>query len=222
MRLVFIADIHGNLPALRAVLAEVGDLKVYCAGDFVGYNPWPEEVVSVAREGGFVSVLGNHDAAVLAHDESGESMVAAVADEWTESMLSEDSYAYLSSLPDHLLVEEHSIYMVHGSPRRRLDEYVYPDHPYMESYLNDVDASVLVLAHTHIPFVRRFGERVVFNPGSVGQPRDGNPRASYAVFDTETREAKIHRIEYDIDSVAERIREVGLPERLAERLYFGV
>jgi putative phosphoesterase len=221
MQLVFIADVHGNLPALRAVLSEVGGMRVFCVGDLVGYNPWPEEVVETARKKNFTCVLGNHDEAVLSGALGNFNLMAAEAILWTRERLSGQSLTYLSSLPKTLLLKEEDLLMVHGSPRNPLEEYVYPDHPHMQLLLEDARAQTLALAHTHVPFVREFDSGLVFNPGSVGQPRDGDSHAAYAVYDTESRKVLLRRIEYDLDSVRDKIAEEDLPAELAERLYLG-
>ena len=220
MEVAVIADVHTNVPALEAVLGEVGHLPIYCAGDVVGYNPFPNEVIALLRERRAVSVLGNHDQAVISGDTSWFNPVAAAAIEWTARELAQDSLGYLRSLPRSY---EDGIYMVHGSPKNPLEEYVYgdaPDYQLLEMF-NHTRRDVIVLGHTHVPFLRRLGERLVFNPGSVGQPRDGDPRASYAVLETEERRAEVRRVEYEIDAVAKAILERGLPQPLALRLYGG-
>jgi predicted phosphodiesterase len=112
--------------------------------------------------------------------------------------------------------------MVHGSPRNQLDEYVYPENPYLETLFEGVTQNVVVLGHTHVPFVSEVDGRFVLNPGSVGQPRDGNPKASYVIYDTEENKAVIHRVEYPIGEVVEMIEALDLPLELGQRLYFGV
>lgn len=220
MQVAVIADIHSNLPALEAVLEEVGRLPIYCAGDVVGYNPFPNEVIALLRERRAVSILGNHDYAVLSGDTSWFNPIAAAAIEWTARDLTQDSLGYLRSLPRSY---ENAIYMVHGSPKNPLEEYVYgdaPDYQLLEMF-DHTRRDIIVLGHTHVPFIRRLGGRLVFNPGSVGQPRDGDPRASYAILDTEEREVEIDRVGYDIDAVARAILDRGLPQPLALRLYGG-
>ncbi|MBI4344842.1 MAG: metallophosphoesterase family protein, partial [Euryarchaeota archaeon] len=167
-----------------------------------------------------VSILGNHDYAVLSGDTSWFNPIAAAAIEWTARDLTQDSLGYLRSLPRSY---ENAIYMVHGSPKNPLEEYVYgdaPDYQLLEMF-DHTRRDIIVLGHTHVPFIRRLGGRLVFNPGSVGQPRDGDPRASYAILDTEEREVEIDRVGYDIDAVARAILDRGLPQPLALRLYGG-
>lgn len=220
MEYVFISDVHGNLPALEKVLGEAGGLEVFCAGDLVGYNPWPNEVIELMKSMNVKCVLGNHDYAAVTGDASDFNFVAVEALGWTRKKLTAENMSYLKSIPKTLSTLD--FFMVHGSPRDPLYEYVYPENPYLEGIVNEVLQDVVVLGHTHFPFVRKAGGKIVFNPGSVGQPRDGNPKASYAVFNTETREVVIRRVEYPISEVAGMIEAVGLPSKLAQRLYFGV
>ncbi|MEK6978403.1 MAG: metallophosphoesterase family protein [Candidatus Hydrothermarchaeota archaeon] len=220
MQVAVIADIHSNLPALEAVLEEVGHLPIYCAGDVVGYNPFPNEVIALLKERRAVSILGNHDHAVISGDTSWFNPIAAAAIEWTAGELTPGSRDYLRTLPK---TYENALYMVHGSPKSPLEEYVYgdaPDYQLLDMF-NSTRRDVIVLGHTHVPFIKRLGGRLVFNPGSVGQPRDGDPRASCAVLDTEELEVEIIRVAYDIDAVARAILDRGLPQPLALRLYGG-
>lgn len=220
MQVAVIADIHSNLSALEAVLEEVGHLPIYCAGDVVGYNPFPNEVVTLLKERMAVSILGNHDQAVISGDTSWFNPIAADAIAWTAGELTPGSRDYLRTLPK---TYENAIYMVHGSPKSPLEEYVYgdaPDYQLLEMF-DHTRRDIIVLGHTHVPFIKRLAGRLVFNPGSVGQPRDGDPRASCAVLDTEEKEVEIIRVEYDIDAVARAILDRGLPQPLAMRLYGG-
>lgn len=221
MRLGIVSDIHSNLPALESVLsfldANAADSIVH-AGDIVGYNPQPNEVIGLIRKRGIVTISGNHDITAMTGDTSRLNAMAAAVIFWTRRMLSAKSREYLQSLP--VSTEFAGVRVHHGSPFDR-DEYVYESMA-DETYLEEAGGDILVLGHTHIPFVKRFGEdRLIVNPGSVGQPRDGNPLASCAVLDTETMECAIHRLGYEIESVVEEIRQVGLPQCLGERLLLG-
>ncbi len=228
MKVAFIADPHGNLPALEAVLNEIGNLKIFCCGDLVGYNPFPNEVIEMLRNKKIPCILGNHDFVAAENDTSvfkrielkeGFNPVAYKAIEWTQKNLKPENLKFLKSLP--LFYETKDFYMVHGSPRNPLEEYIFPHHPYMESFLEGIKQNLLVLGHTHQPMIKKFGEKTILNPGSVGQPRDGNPKASFAIYDTKTQEAEIKRVEYDIEKVADKILESGLPQELAMRLFHG-
>ncbi len=223
VKLAFISDIHSNLEALNAVLADIRKRKirkVYCCGDIVGYGANPNEVIRVFREKKIVSVMGNHDlnAAIMIHLEWFNEL-AAEAIIWTNSRLTEKNKFYLSTLPP--LLETELFMIVHGSPREPVYEYVYPKSK-IKPLLKLVEQRVLVFGHTHMPFVRKIGKKLVINPGSVGQPRDKDNRAAYCVFDTKSLEAAIVRVEYDIAAAAKKIIRAKLPRFLAERLYRGV
>lgn len=224
MLIAVIADPHANLPALQAVmeaLEKESPERSLCAGDLIGYNPHPNEVIAKLRDNGFECISGNHDRAVLTGDFSWFNEVAAEALRWTSMRLTEESRTFLSSLPTRLRsnVRDVSIAMFHGSPRDD-DEYVMP-YDASDEFVRLSGSRVTLLGHTHVPMLFRYPSGVLANPGSVGQPRDEDPRSSYAFLETKSMEFTIHRVEYDIDAVAEDIRKEDLPEVLAERLYAG-
>jgi putative phosphoesterase len=221
MKIAVIADIHSNLYALEEVLREIKRVKIFCCGDLVGYNPFPNEVVGLIKKENIISILGNHDHAVLTGDTSWFNPIAAKAIQWTREELKEENKKFLKRLPT--MHEHESFSMIHGSPKNPLEEYVYPDHPdyVFKDFFNYTRKDVIILGHTHVPFVRRIDNKLVFNPGGVGQPRDMDPRASYAMFDTKTKEVEIKRVEYDVEKVAKEILKKGLPGQLAFRLFQG-
>jgi putative phosphoesterase len=221
MKVAVLADIHANLPALEEVLGEVEGLPKFCCGDLVGYNPFPNEVIELVKKENIVSILGNHDYAVLTGDMSWFNPTAARAVEWTMKELTSENLDYLKNLSQSYGNEFH---MIHGSPKNPLEEYVYPEDPeyIFKDFFNYTKNDIMVLGHTHVPFIKRIDEKLVFNPGSVGQPRDFDSRASYAILDTETKDVEIKRADYDIEKTAEKIMEKGLPGRLAMRLFSGV
>ncbi len=224
MKLVFISDIHSNLEALQAVLKEIERIspkEVYCIGDLCGYGANPKEVVRMVRELNVPCLMGNHDFAVASGDTSWFNPYAAEAIEWTRKQLNEEDLSFLSNLKLRMLITVSGIkvLMVHGSPKDYLFDYLYePD----EETIRNLECDVLVVGHTHVPFIKRVGKKIVLNAGSVGQPRDGDPRASFVVFDTDSENAEIVRVEYDIDKAAQKIINAHLPRILAERLYAGV
>ncbi len=220
MKIAVISDVHGNLPALEAVLDEIGRARVYHAGDLVGYNPYPAEVIEIFRGKGIRSVMGNHDNAVLTGNVSWFNPVAAEAILWTRSQIDDEDRSFLASLPVRIV--ENDFFMVHGSPINELEEYVFPeDRHLIQRYIRLVERDILILGHTHVPFSMKFPEGLVFNPGSVGQPRDGNWRASFAILDSSTGEVEIVRVEYPVEKVVREIKRAGLPQILAERLLIG-
>lgn len=221
MEVGIIADIHSNLPALEAVLKDMGGVSsIYCAGDLVGYNPFPNEVIEIIRGKKVQCVLGNHDFAVLTGNTSFFNPRAAEAVEWTRKNISKGSLDFLRNLP---YFNKNKFYLTHGSPESPLDEYVYPEfrNDVFERFFHVAGSDTIILGHTHKPYIKRLDGKLVFNPGAVGQPRDGDPRASYGILDTDKMEARIFRTEYDIQRVADKIDMVGLPQSLAKRLALG-
>ena len=218
---------HANLEALNEVLQRTEGLEVYCLGDLVDYGANPNEVIEEVRDRKVRSMLGNHDAAVLTGDTSLFNARAAMGARWTASRLKDSSKAYLRSLPQELKFTDESInvYMTHGSPDDRLWEYVDPrtHTDLFDHYLDKTNSKLMGLGHTHIPYVWKEAGRVVFNPGSVGQPRDGDRRAAYAVVELEEGHlsVEVKRVEYDFEKAASKIRKAGLPEEFADRLSTG-
>ncbi len=225
MRIALLADVHANLPALEAVLRDVDNLgvdQIWVAGDLVGYNPWPNEVVRVLKDRHVRAIRGNHDRAALSGDTSWFNELAAAAIRWTRIVLTPASVGYLKFLEDRsrTTVPEGLVAMYHGSPRND-DEYVMPG-AVDETLMRMARANFVVLGHTHVPmaYTSRYG--VLVNPGSVGQPRDRDPRASWALLDTWTRGVLPRRVPYDIGAVVAEIRKAGLPPELGQRLQWGV
>jgi putative phosphoesterase len=234
MRVAVITDIHANLPALEATLARVDELGVdglYCGGDLVGYGPHPNEVCALIQERAIPTIHGNYDHAiardlddcgcayVTPHDrELGQRSV-----EWTLAHTATAAKAFLRDLPFDLRFEMGTsrVRLVHGSPRR-VNEYLFEDKPasLYERLASQADADVLVFGHTHKPWVREYGGVLFVNCGSVGKPKDGDPRAAFAVL--ETGEAgitvTIERVAYDARAVAREVAAAGLPTEFADRL----
>lgn len=224
MIIAIISDIHANLVALNAVLEDIDTLgaeRIYCAGDIVGYYPFPNETISVFKERGILSILGNHDRAVIHFNTVGMNRLAAEAARWTSENIIAENVDYLKSLRSRakLKVDGQAIAIYHGSPRDD-DEYLYEIDTGPE-LIEMCECRIMIVGHTHIPFVKRFQDGMLINPGSVGQPRDGDRRASYAILDTEHEEVTISRKSYDIESVHRGVLEAGLPRFLAERLEYG-
>lgn len=224
-KIAIISDIHSNLEALNTVLKEIEDSgikKIYCCGDIVGYGPEPNECVELINKKNIPSVMGNHDiACVSLQDKESFTEAAQTAIEWSSKILTKQNKAFLFNQPKNLEVD--NIHFVHGSPLQYLWDRVFPDTSKKElnEFLNHVKKDILIIGHTHFPFVKRLKERLVINAGSVGQPRDGDCRASFAVLDTERKKADIFRLSYDINKTAEKIKKSGLPKFLAERLFKG-
>ncbi|MFB6160329.1 MAG: metallophosphoesterase [Haloferacaceae archaeon] len=220
MRLGVISDIHANRVALDAVLEDMPAVDALAnAGDVVGYNPWPAACVRAIRERDVPTVMGNHDRAVVTGTPFRFNRLAAAGVEYARDRLEEGARAWLSELPDRRTLADGRVRVVHGHPADP-DRYTYPGE-FSPSMLGD--ESLLVTGHTHVQGHRTFDEGVVMNPGSVGQPRDGDPRAAYAVVDLDEDPPAVEerRVSYDVEEVVTAVREAGLPERIGERLYEG-
>ncbi len=242
MRVLVISDIHANYEALEAVLADAGAVdETWCLGDIVGYGPDPNLCVELIRERpNLTCLLGNHDVALL-----GRMPLSAFNGEARRSLdlqarvLTADNMEFLRSLPDGTLTRG-DVTLAHGSPRDPIWEYVLNS---LSARLNFdyFDTPFCFVGHTHLQCLFQMDEarnrismesprpgeavtmtpRAIFNPGSVGQPRDRDPRAAYAIFDPTTRTWEPRRVAYDIPAVQARIRELGMPEKHAARIAEG-
>lgn len=244
MRYAVISDIHSNLEALTAFLEASKKLdidKTVCLGDLVGYNANPNECVDILREAGVQCVLGNHDSRVAGLEEPSDfNFHAAAAVLWTRGAISERNREYLRKLPRHMSVNGKFL-AVHGWVNDT-DRYIMGQRDAIKNFelMAEVRATLglCFFGHTHVPAAWRWkggeieavvenpfklekGVKYLVNPGSLGQPRDRDPRASFLVFDSTKKEIAFHRVEYDIHSTSEKILAAGLPERLAERLKLG-
>lgn len=222
MRIGLVSDIHANLPALEAVIVDMPPVDdVVCVGDVVGYNAWPAECVERIRSLASVTVQGNHDRAVETPERYAHNEMAKAGLEHARSELNDAQRRWLSELPFCVDIAESEYLLVHSHPdEQRRGSYVRPrQFPEMRPHLDDYDG--LILGHTHIQHEATIDGRLVVNPGSVGQPRDGDPQAAYAVLDTETNTAELHRVAYDIGRAQTFAERVGLPERTADRLAEG-
>ncbi len=241
MRYAIMADIHSNLAAFEAVLRHAdgrgGFDKIWCLGDVVGYGPDPHECIERLRQFKPVCIAGNHDwAAIGKMDTSEFNPVAAIAAQWTAEQLTAEDKDYLLGLP--LTLQENGFTLAHGSPREPIWEYLLSSEAAQENFSYFETAHCLV-GHSHVPLVfeltrnkavyKEFGEgslklkekRMIINPGGVGQPRDGDPRASYAIYDAEAKAVYHYRVEYDIPATQKKMAERGLPTPLILRLGVG-
>jgi diadenosine tetraphosphatase ApaH/serine/threonine PP2A family protein phosphatase len=246
VRVAAISDIHANLPALEAGLAAIDDAavdEIWCLGDTVGYGAEPDECADLIRERCALCLVGNHDLAVLgALDIAAFSEAAAAAVAWTRENVAERTLALLRELEP--VGEREGIALFHASPRDPIWEYVLSAEQ-ADACLDAQPARIALIGHSHVSlfFMRptaegRDGEirgaqagddtlldlgagRWLINPGSVGQPRDGDPRAAWLELDTGERTARFHRVRYDVERAAASISSAGLPPRLADRLRAG-
>jgi putative phosphoesterase len=229
-----ITDIHGNLPALHAALERIDELgitDIYCGGDLVGYGPHPNEVCTLIEDRGIPTIYGNYDYAIARdlddcgcayitpHDrELGQRSV-----EWTLTHTDQKSKDLMRGLPFdlHFEVGATKVHLVHGSPRK-VNEYLFEDKParLYERLASAETDEVMVFGHTHKPWVQEYGGVLFVNCGSVGKPKDSDPRGAFAVLrDVGDRvDVTIERVAYDAEAVAAEVREAGLPEAFADKL----
>jgi len=244
MRYAIIADIHSNLAAFNAVLNDIerrgGMDEIWCLGDIVGYGPDPQECIELLQQYNHVCVAGNHDLAAIGKIDTSEfNPDAAAASHWTTKQLSAVDKNYLENLP--LVSEKDNFTLVHGSPREPIWEYLLSISGAKESF-NHFQTQFCLVGHSHVPLIFRYGmtggcsyspfsinvglflgkDRLIINPGGVGQPRDGDPRASYAMYDTEARMVKLYRVSYDVNTTQNRMVKHNLPMRLVARLSYGM
>jgi predicted phosphodiesterase len=247
MRVAVVSDVHSNLAALEAVLADLGSVDaLWHLGDIVGYGPQPQAVVGRLREAGAIGVRGNHDDAAA----GGESIEFFNPDgyraiQWTRTQIDERTRLFLASLPETTVPDRSDFTLAHGSPSDPIWEYL--DSPAAAGRnLSAFQTRYCLVGHTHVPRVfrevreqpgpsrvepvrlgREHGlrldeRRLIINPGSVGQPRDGDPSASYMLIDVDAGLVTWHRVEYDVAATQAAILAAGLPPDLARRLSFGM
>jgi putative phosphoesterase len=221
MRILVIADVHGNWPALEAVAKETFDVCLF-VGDLVDYGLQPSECVRWVQANATHAVRGNHDHGaaqnVLVHGKVGFRYLTGVTRVLTRERLSKEELRWLGRLPvsKFVSIETTRYLLVHASPRDPLDEYSPADPDFWIRRLHNMDVDVVCVGHTHQPYVLEVEGKVVINPGSVGQPRDGDPRASYAIIEDDKVELK--RIEYPVERTIEAIRESTLSDEDKEML----
>ena len=247
MRLAFISDIHANLPALEAVLADLDRRQpdvVYCLGDLVSYAPWPNEVIALIRQHRIPTLMGNHDDALSRLSDGQPLPVVTQGDKkwagaqslaFTQETLGSRERAFLAGLPRHIRLEfigaqgQYDLLMVHGSPTS-LTEYLLEDRPEpeMQAIMDRARADILLFGHSHVPYHRQLtappgGQlryRHAINTGSVGKPKDGDPRAGYVLMEWEGNQPRIDtiRVSYDVERAAQAIEHSPLPDEFADRL----
>ena len=242
MRYAIIADIHANLAALQAVLEDIrlkgGVDEIWCLGDIVGYGPEPRDCIELVKKYCAVCVAGNHDLAAIGKlDLSYFNPAAAEACQWTMGQLNPVDARYLEDLPAK--VEKGDFLLVHGSPMEPTLEYIISGSIAEKNFAYFTNKFCLV-GHSHIPAAFKqegnatqsihltvgvglvmHAHRMIVNPGSVGQPRDGDPRASYAIYDSEGLMLRLYRVEYNIGATQDKMMQAGLPVPLITRLEQG-
>jgi len=241
MRYIVVSDIHGNFPALQMVLADAQPFDaVLCLGDIVGYGPNPNECVERLQDFSLTCIAGNHDWGAIGrvdlHIFNSDARQALF---WTQHELTPENRNFISDLPMTIRIED--ILLAHGSPRDPIWEYLVDARAARENFTMH-DFHIALVGHTHLPLALAWDEdlnqaqvllpdwdvpldlteqRLIINPGSVGQPRDGNPHASYAILDTDAMTWEPRRVAYAVEITQERMRARGLPQRLIDRLQVG-
>ncbi len=231
MKIAVLADIHSNLEALNSVLGLVNDCdQIFILGDLVGYGPNPNEVVEVVRKlDPQLVISGNHEYGVLTEDVSIFSTEhGRKAIHWTIRELTSRNLNYLKLLKPKAKINiwGHRIAAYHGNPEKPIRGYVFPDEKpeRLEELLEKAGADILLLAHSHFPLIKKVSGKIIFNPGSVGQPRDSDPRASFGILEIDEKgvSSRILRADYNVKAVAAKIGQAGLPKFLADRLFLGI
>jgi len=222
MRIAIISDVHANLAALE-VVQESYDFLL-CLGDLVDYGPWSREAIHWVQEHAFKVIRGNHDQA-LAYDVDcrcspimKEASITTRA--WHTQILSAEEKEYLRGLPlsEHLELGGASFFLAHASPAGDLYKYLRPEisDEALAEEIQGIDADFICIGHTHLPMLRHLGKSMIVNPGSVGQPRHGDPRASYVVW--ENGEIHFHRLLYDTDKTIAALAQAPIPDSVLIQL----
>ncbi|NTU75295.1 MAG: metallophosphoesterase family protein [Anaerolineaceae bacterium] len=242
MKILVLSDIHGNKTALEAVLEAAGKVDAaWCLGDLVGYGPDPNECIDIVRSlPKLICLLGNHDAAVIGQISlEAFNREARLSIEWMQSQVTKNNLDFLRMLPEKHVYNQATL--AHGSPRNPVWEYILDVHTAAENF-SYFGTRVCMVGHTHLPvaYIQNaektriswtvlpidemyvLTDRTILNPGSVGQPRDHDPRASFAIFDTDRMTWTPRRATYDIEAVQTRIKSFDLPTRHATRLKEGM
>jgi predicted phosphodiesterase len=257
MKIALFSDIHANLPALEAFFKDVENRKpdaIYCLGDLVGYNIWPNEVIHEIRKRGIPTIAGNYDFGIgrssndcgCAYKTDSEKANGSISISYTNEIVNEEERQYLRTLPAHIKVEfqlnndKLNLLLVHGSPRK-INEYLFEDREEksMLRIMQDADADIMCFGHTHKPYHRILPAvaaadqhyRHAINIGSVGKPKDGDPRGGYvllhikdnsSILDKNSIEVEFIRFEYDVEKAAKAVEDSPLPDAYAESLRKGI
>jgi len=240
MKIGIISDIHANLPALEKVYSELEKEvdEVYFLGDIVGYGPYPNECIEYLSKFGY-SVLGNHDAAVAdLRTYEDFNPYAQFAIDWTKERISWENIEKLRKLP--LIIEDNNFCLVHGSIREPLDEYLINYYSVLANF-EIMDENICFFGHSHLAGVFVYSDKEIYyvnfseegelklqknnkyliNPGSVGQPRDGNWKSSFVIYDIDKKLLKFKRVAYDVGKIQNYMKLLGFPKQLWERLQYG-
>jgi putative phosphoesterase len=218
VKIAIVADIHGNLEALNAVIADLPSTdEIVCCGDIVGYYPDVNQTCARLREINASVIRGNHDGYVIGKLNP-RNPSPLYRTEWTRKELDKDHINWLNSLPESLEfnLDAWSVYVRHANPWDE-ETYLYQDSPYLSDIVT-ADHELYVFGHTHHPMIKNCGGGIILNPGSVGQPRDRNPKASYALFETDECKVSINRVSYPVAAFQNRLKKLKWENPLIEIL----
>lgn len=236
MKVAILSDIHANLHALEAVWADIAAQKpdeVYCLGDLVGYGAFPNEVIEFVRDHAIPTVMGNYDEGVgfdlhdcgCVYRDPRKDKLGKQSLLWSRQNTSDANKKYLRSLPLRICLEERKprLLLVHGSPRK-MNEYLYEERPLatFQRIEKVAGTDVLLFGHTHLPYQKQVNGTLFINAGSVGKPKDGDPRAGYVLLNLNSKiMVEFRRVDYAVETAAEAVRSSGLPSYFAEQLVSG-
>lgn len=223
MRIAVISDIHGNLYSLIKVLEDIDTQQVdsiICLGDLVGYGPNPNEVIALLKKRNILCIKGNYDASVVDNGFTyiRDTTINSFSLPWTVEELRVSNRYFLDNLPSNITIEAcgKKIKFVHGSPRK-INEYLTQDYVNLDEVMNEFDGDILVCAHTHIPYTKEYGSKLLVNDGSVGKPKNGSPKATYVILDifkNATPKVVTRNIEYDVHKTIKDMSMKNFPSSL--------
>lgn len=241
MKIAIFSDIHGNISALKAVVKDLESedvARTYCLGDLVGYGPYPNEVIELIREKEIETIMGNYDKGVgfelddcgCAYKTEEKEVLGDESLEWTKNEVTDENKEFLKTLHDNIKfeVEGQKVLLVHGSPRK-INQYLFFNHPAssIERMMEQYDADIMVTGHTHLPYVKKIGDKLLINDGSVGKQKPYNKdqklfstEAKYLILNVEkdSVSAEMRNIRYDYEKIAQDINNSELPDEFAEAI----
>ncbi|MCY6484843.1 YfcE family phosphodiesterase [Clostridium aestuarii] len=235
MKLAVISDIHSNVYALEEVIKDINNRSIdltVCVGDLVGYCPFPNEVINLIRKKNILTIMGNYDDAVgniriacgCDYPDPRDAENAAISLSWSIENTSEENRKYLRELPKEMKLTfgEKEVAFVHGSPRR-INEYLKENSEEAKEVMEYFIEDILVCGHTHKPYYKMYGDKMIVNAGSVGKSKTGNPNANYVIMDISEDEVTVETVDvsYDFEKTAKAIEEAGLPKEFAEIIRTG-
>ncbi len=235
MRIAIIADIHSNIFSLNEVLLDIDNRNadmIVCMGDLVGYATYPNEVIDTIRENRILTIKGNYDEAVgeelmvcgCDYPDPKDMENAGISLNWTIDETRDDNKEFLKSLPTEVVMSfgAKTVRFVHGSPRK-INEYLKENSPEAEEVMGEFKEDILVCGHTHKPYYKEYGNKLLVNAGSAGKPKTGTPRANYVILDitNDTTEVQIHEVDYEYENTARAIEEAGMPQEFADIIRTG-